>query len=61
VQQEPEGEGVRRKKKAKRDQGNNVRDLATAFAICNNVTPVAEDPNLQNFLDVFTGDKRGTI
>lgn len=30
----------RPKKKKKKDQGNNVRDLMTAFALCNNVTPV---------------------
>mmetsp|Transcript_9424 Transcript_9424/g.14426 ORF Transcript_9424/g.14426 Transcript_9424/m.14426 type:complete len:146 (-) Transcript_9424:1751-2188(-) len=43
---------VRPKRKKKRDQGNNVRDLITAFAICNNVTPVDDDPNLARALDV---------
>lgn len=27
-----------------RDKGNNVRDLITAFTICNNVTPLFKDP-----------------
>jgi hypothetical protein len=38
-------EGVIKKKK-KRDEGNNVRDLISAFAICNNVTPVIDDPDI---------------
>lgn len=44
-------EGSRRKKK-KRDIGNNVRDLITAFAICNNVTPVMDDPDIVKALDI---------
>ena len=28
------------------DEGNNVRDLVSAFAICNNVTPVIDDPDI---------------
>ena len=40
------------KKKKKRDQGNNVRDLITAFALCNNVTPVAEDLDIGHALEV---------
>lgn len=54
---------VRPKKKKKRDQGNNVRDLVTAFAICNNVTPVAEDPEISKVLEVFNGDaqQRGSM
>jgi phospholipid-translocating ATPase len=55
-------EGGRPKKKKKRDQGNNVRDLITALAICNNVTPVPDDPDLKNALDVAKEIKgRGTI
>lgn len=46
------GDDGRPKKKKKRDQGNNVRDLITAFAICNNVTPVPEDPNIGTTLDI---------
>ena len=55
-------EGGRPKKKKKRDQGHNVRDLITALAICNNVTPVPDDPDLKNVLDVAKQMKgRGTI
>jgi len=37
--------------------------LITAFAICNNVTPVPDDPDLDFALDVFQGDKvnRSTV
>lgn len=52
-------EGANRPKKKKRDQGNNLRDLITSFAICNNVTPVAEDPDLQKALDVAGNDGKG--
>jgi len=31
--------------------------LITAFAICNNVTPVPDDPDMEHALDVFQGDK----
>jgi hypothetical protein len=55
-------EGGRPKKKKKRDQGHNVRDLITALAICNNVTPVPDDPDLKNVLEVAKDIKgRGTI
>ena len=57
-------EGGRPKKKKKRDQGNNVRDLITALAICNNVTPVPDDPDLKNVLEVSKGHEikgRGTV
>ena len=47
------------KKKKKRDQGSNLRDLVTAFAICNNVTPVADDPEISRALEVFEGDEAG--
>lgn len=30
----------------KRDMSNNLRDLFTAFSVCNNVTPVIEDPDI---------------
>lgn len=59
---EIEGGDGRPKKRKKRDQGNNVRDLITAFAICNNVTPVADDPDLANALEVAKDVKgRGTV
>ena len=58
-EQQPEPEEGAKKKKKKRDQGNNVRDLITAFAICNNVTPVFSDPNIDRALEVFDGDNRG--
>lgn len=45
------------KKSKKRNQGNNVRDLITAVAICNNVTPVLDDPDIEHALDVYNGDK----
>ena len=50
------------KKKKKRDEGNNVRDLISAFAICNNVTPVADDPDIKKTLEVNSPEKlqRGT-
>ena len=54
--QEAEAPRPARKKRGKRDQGNNVRDLTAAFAICNNVTPVADDPGLARVLEVL---KRG--
>jgi hypothetical protein len=41
-----------------------VRDLITALAICNNVTPVPDDPELKNVLDVAKGAEikgRGTV
>lgn len=44
-------DGSRRKKK-RRDIGNNVRDLISAFAICNNVTPVMDDPDIIKALDI---------
>ena len=59
MQEEQNNDLVRPKKKKKRDQGNNVRDLVTAFAICNNVTPVAEDPEISKALEVFDGDEAG--
>ena len=65
VDQSAVDEGGRPKKKKKRDQGNNVRDLITALAICNNVTPVPDDPDLKNVLDVAKGSDlikgRGTV
>lgn len=60
LEQENAGEGVRPRKKRKRDQGNNVRDLVTAFAICNNVTPVPDDPDLEKVLEVFEGFDQGS-
>jgi hypothetical protein len=33
-----------------RDKGNNVRDLITAFTICNNITPLFKDPTLDKAL-----------
>ena len=39
------------KRKRNKDQGGNIRDLMTAFAICNNVTPVPDDPELMASLD----------
>lgn len=48
------------KKKKKRDQANNVRDLITAFALCNNVTPVVEDLDIGHALEVHLGDKGRT-
>jgi hypothetical protein len=45
------------KKKKKRDEGNNVRDLISAFAICNNVTPVADDPDIKKTLEVNSPEK----
>ena len=33
-----------------RDRGNNVRDLITAFTICNNVTPLFKDPSVDKAL-----------
>ena len=53
-------DGMRRKKK-KRDIGNNVRDLMTAIAICNNVTPVMDDPDIGNALDVAPPARSGTM
>ena len=41
-----------------------MRDLITALAICNNVTPVPDDPDLKNVLDVAKGNEikgRGTV
>ena len=38
--------------KKKRDMSNNLRDLFTAFAVCNNVTPVLEDPDVDKQLEV---------
>ena len=38
--------GADSKKRKRRDEANNLRDLLTAFAICNNVTPVVEDPDI---------------
>lgn len=37
--------------------------MITAFAICNNVTPVPDDPDLDHALEVFQGDKvnRSTV
>lgn len=64
VDQSVVDEGGRPKKKKKRDQGNNVRDLITALAICNNVTPVPDDPELKNVLEVSKGHEikgRGTV
>ena len=39
-----------------------MRDLISAFAICNNVTPVKDDPNIQKALEVNSPQKiqRGT-
>jgi len=48
----------RPKKKKKRDHGNNVRDLITAFALCNNVTPVAEDPDIAQALEVKSPEQQ---
>lgn len=48
------------KKKSKRDQGHNLRDLMTAFAICNNVTPVLDDPDIDKALDVKEPEERMT-
>lgn len=59
---EVDGGDPRPRKRKKRDQGNNVRDLLTAFAICNNVTPVPDDPDLANALEVAKDVKgRGTV
>lgn len=33
--------------------------MITAVAICNNVTPVIDDPNIEHALDVYNGDKKG--
>jgi phospholipid-translocating ATPase len=52
VNQNDDNGEARPKKKKKRDQGNNVRDLITAIAICNNVTPVPDDPEIANALDI---------
>lgn len=59
----PDASGVSKtKKKKKRDQGNNVRDLITAFALCNNVTPVVEDLDIGHALEVYQGKEgRGTF
>ena len=46
------GGEVKPKKKKKRDNGHNLRDLMTAFAICNNVTPVLDDPEIDKVLEV---------
>ena len=39
-----------------------MTDLISAFAICNNVTPVKDDPNIQKALEVNSPQKiqRGT-
>jgi hypothetical protein len=34
-----------------------VRDLISAFAVCNNVTPVADDPDIQKALEVNSPEK----
>ena len=31
--------------------------MITAVAICNNVTPVLDDPDIEHALDVYNGDK----
>lgn len=43
---------IKPKKKKKRDNGHNLRDLMTAFAVCNNVTPVLDDPDIDKALEV---------
>jgi hypothetical protein len=48
------------KKKKKRDQGHNLRDLMSAFAICNNVTPVVDDPDIDKALDIKEPEERMT-
>lgn len=51
-----------RSKKSTKDTGNQLRDLITAFALCNNVTPVVEDPDIDKVLEVngATPKKRTT-
>lgn len=60
VQDSMNSEADKSKKKKKRDQGHNLRDLMTAFAICNNVTPVVDDPDIDKVLDVKEPEERFT-
>ena len=42
---------IQSRRNKKRDPANNIRDLITAFAICNNVTPILSDPNISKVLE----------
>jgi hypothetical protein len=48
---------MRTRRNKKRDPENNIRDLITAFAICNNVMPVLSDPNISKVLESSEEDK----
>ena len=47
-----------RARRSKRDAGNQVRDFMSAFALCNNVTPVLEDPDIDKALEVGASPPR---
>jgi phospholipid-translocating ATPase len=51
VESQADSSKVQGRRKKNRDQGNNIRDLVTAFALCNNVTPVPDEPDLMSKLD----------
>lgn len=48
---------MRTRRNKKRDPENNIRDLITAFAICNNVMPVLSDPNISKVLESSEEEK----
>ena len=52
VRQNSAVSGAESRKRKRRDESNNLRDLMTAFAICNNVTPVVEDPDIEHVLEI---------